>query len=869
MKAVHLQTEYLTNPLGIDITSPRFFWICEEGLAQTAYEIVCTRNGKPDWESGKVECADSTHIRYGGAALTSRDRVEWKVRLWDESGEAGPWSEAFFEMGLLHPADWKAKWISGNYRPVKNTRWPVGCFRKRFACGKEIVRARLYVTACGLYEMQLNGLRVGTAVLAPGNTDNRVRLQYQTYDVTELLRRGEENELTAELADGWYRGSSGAFAFTNVYGRMTKLFAQLEIDYADGTGDVICTNDSWDFSGDGPLLFADMKDGEVYDASRRPGYGGKTVVCAAEKAALTASNNVLVEKHESFEPTTIVTPSGKTVLDFGQNIAGFVAFDAQGKKGSKVHLRMGEMLDENGEFTQKNIQLKTPAHEVGMVGEILTISGMPQKASKELRLSPLQEVNFICSGGEDHYETRFAIFGFRYALLEADEAVKLSNIRSIAVYSSMEETSAFECSNPLVNQLYHNTLWSTKGNFCDVPLDCPTRERLGWTGDAQIFFNTGSFLMNSAAFYRKYMTDVWDAQKKNGLVPAVVPYNGAKFCYESTGSSVGWADVMELLPYRYWKRYGDLDQLRAWYPHIKKFAEYLLSHTGRKNAREGRKDPNNKYIYEKGFHLGEWAEAEEFADQFGVGSDRATAVRTEECTAYFSYGMRHLAEIAEACGDMEMAAKCREYQKGSAKAYEEMFLSPVPETDRQAKLVRPLYCDCATEKTRREVVDHLVDAVNRREGCVTTGFLSTPHILPMLSENGRSDMAYKMLENTKAPGWLYEVKSGATTVWETWEGDVSRNHYSPGAVCEWLFSYCAGIRVDGVRHFTVAPQPGGTLSYAEASYDSLYGHIASSWKTEDGKTSFAITVPSNTTATVCLPGIAPVEAGPGEHTWTL
>lgn len=867
MKAIHLKTEYLENPMGIDSIKPRFFWICEGGKKQTAYEIICTRDDQEIWNTGKCASAECTHIPYEGETLKSRDRVTWKVRLWDENDEAGEYSEASFEMGLLDAGDWQAKWISGDYKPKKNVHWPVGCFQKTFRVRSEIARARLYITACGLYEAHLNGQRVGDMVLAPGNTDVRKRLQYQTYDVTELLE--SENTLDADLADGWFRGYCDPFGDDNVYGKMTALLAQLEISYADGSRDVITTDESWKFSGDGPLQFADLRDGEICDASRKPSYCCRVRLAKAPKGRLAASNNVVPKKQEEFTPQLITTPSGKKVLDFGQNIAGFIAFDIQGEKGQKITLTMGEILDENGEFTQKNFQCKVPAHEVGMIGKIMVISGTPEKATKDLRMSPLQQVVFTCSGGEDHYETRFGYFGFRYALVETDLEINPENFRAIAVYSDMKQTGHFSCSNQDINAFVHNAIWSTKGNFCDVPTDCPTRERLGWTGDAQIYFNTGSYLMDSAAFYRKYLKDLWDAMKKDGKVPAVVPYNGGAMVYDNTGMSVGWADVVECLPYRYYKKYGDLDLLKESYPYIRRYAGYLLKHTGHKDRRAAKADPCNKYIYEKGMHLGEWAEPAEFQEHFGAGGGSEKASHAEEATGYFSYAMGILAEIAEVTGHDSDADIFREYEAGSAKAYDENFLNPIPTTDRQAKLVRPLAAHVVPEKKRQEVVDHLVQAIENRDYCVMTGFLSTPFILPVLTENGRTDVAYRMMENTKAPGWLFEVKAGATTVWETWEGDVSRNHYSPGASVEWLFETVAGIQMDGRRKFRIAPIPGGTLTEAQASYESIYGTVSSSWKKEDEKITYTIVVPSNTTAEITLPGQEARKVGAGKYTFTV
>lgn len=851
MKAIRLRTEYLDRPIGLSITKPRFFWNCEGGVKQTAYRIVVKKEGGEIlWDTGKILSDQMTHIRYEGKQLQSRDRVEWSVKLWDENDIEGEWSTSWFEMGLLKPEDWKAKWISGDYNPKKNTRYPVDCFKKEFTVHKKVKKARLYITACGLYQAKLNGKQVGKFCLAPGFTDYRYRLQYQTYDVTELLREGITNELEIQLADGWYRGSIGCFGATNVFGRQTKLLCQLEITYFDESQETIVSDDSFRWSNDGPIRFADLKDGEVYDASKTPSYSGKARI-VKEKLIPTASNNVDVCEHEVFTAKLLTTPSGKKVLDFGQNIAGFIAFTVKGRKGQKIRLLCGETLDENGEFTQSNIQVKKPAKEFNKLTEFLLPTGILEKIKYcKLVPTPRQEIVFFCSGGEDHYKMTFSIFGFRYALIETDVDFDPAQFKAIAVYSDLEQTGNFSCSNEKVNRFVQNTRWSMKGNFLDIPTDCPTRERLGWTGDAQVFFNTAAYFMNVAPFFRKWLLDIKDSQLKNGKIPAVVPYSGMDMLYKSIGGSVGWGDAVVLIPYRYWKRYGDEDILRDFYDVMRRYAIYMIKNTGHKNKKAAAANPYNRYTYEKGVHLGEWLEPEEFRDtKFGP-----SVLHTEECTAYLHYTMKHMAEIAHVLGKTEDYALFTEYAEGAKKAYDYLFLqNGTIDTDRQAKLVRPLALGLLDGEKKQNVQKRLVKAVENRGYRVGTGFLSTPFILSTLTEAGRVDVAYKMLENEEPPSWLAQVKAGATTVWEDWEGKGSHNHYSLGAVCEWMFDTVAGIRVGGRNHFIIAPHPGGTLTYAKAYYESIYGRVESSWQVEKGVMTIKVSIPCNTTAEVILP----------------
>jgi len=864
MRAVRLRTEYLDRPLGLGIARPRFSWNCEGGSTQTAYRILATRDGETVWDSGVVASSRMTHIAYEGRELTSRDRVEWAVTLWNETDAAGEASSTWFELGLLDAQDWTATWIAGDVALKKHARHPVDHFRTMFGTRGKVVRARLYATACGVYDAHLNGQRVGEFRLAPGSTDYRKRLQYQTYDVAHLL--ASHNRLEFRVADGWYRGSVGAYGPTNVFGRQTKLLAQLEITYADGTRDIVNTDDSFAWSNDGPIRFADLKDGEIVDANLAPSYAGKARR-AKPGPGPTASDNVEPREQEVFTPTLLTTPSGAQVLDFGQNIAGFVGFTVTAKRGQQITLRLGEMLDEAGEFTQANFIEHKPVKEFGRVSELLLMTGQHAKIRGELQATPMQEVRFTCADGENTYKTEFAVFGFQYALIDTEVAFEASDFRAIAVYSDMEQTGEFECSNRDVNRFLENTRWSMKGNFLDVPTDCPTRERLGWTGDAQVFFDTAASLMDVAPFYRKWLRDLADNQAKSGKVSAVVPYNGIAMLYDSSGGSVGWADATVLVPYRFWKRYGDEQILREFYPMMRAYAMFMIEHTGHRKKDDARKNPYNRFVYERGLHLGEWLEPEDVRDDVR-GNPRAA--RPEEATAYLHYTMTHIAEIASALHETTDAALFAEYADGAQKAYTHLFLGAgTIDIDRQAKLVRPLALGLIEGDVKSRVQDRLVRAVENNDYRVGTGFLSTPFLLPTLSDAGRADVAYRMLENPKAPGWLAEVEAGATTVWEDWEGTVSRNHYSPGAVCQWLFDTVAGIRITGENRFTIAPVPGGTLTHASASYTSPYGTVHSAWERTHAGIRLTVTIPANTVADVRLPDGERLDAASGTHEYLI
>ncbi|MBD5495383.1 MAG: family 78 glycoside hydrolase catalytic domain [Lachnospiraceae bacterium] len=862
MKAIRLRTEYLKEPLGLGTASPRFYWNCEGGVTQTAYKIVAKLERVTIWDSGKVLSSRMAHIAYEGAPLHSRDRVEWSVTLWDENDQPGEIAESWFELGLLETSDWTAMWISGDYKPNKKERYPVDCFCRTFSVEKPIAKARLYASARGVYDVAVNGKRIEEFIFAPGMTDYRKRIQYQTYDVTSLMQK--ENKVELRLADGWYRGSSAAYGVTNVYGTQTSVIAQLEITLTDGTFQTYITDDSWKWSNDGPIRFADMKDGEVYDARKEPGYDGTAKIAENIESSvkLTASNNVPVREKERFTPVLLQGKNGVRVLDFGQNIAGYLEFTVKEQSGSEMRLICGEVLDKDGRVDLSGIQESRPAKgwsQMSLVKKLLT-----NKVSGESDPTPRQEIRFICSGGKDHYKTGFAVFGFRYAQVEGDVEVCPEDFRAIAVYSDMEETGGFVCSDERINRLVENTKWSMKGNFLDIPTDCPTRERLGWTGDAQIFFDTGAYLMDTAAFFGKWLKDMEDAQYKDGLLPAVLPYQGVEMMYKSTGSSVGWADAVYLIPYRYYKRYGDKSILERTWPMVEKYAEYLMTHMGMKSKKDAKTNPHNAYTYEKGVHLGEWLEPEEFRDKvYGT-----QAKHPEECTAYLYYAMETIGEIADILGKDNMQERCRKTARGAKKAYDAMFVKTgTLDTDRQAKLVRPLALGLLDGETKKKAQERLTQAVEHYNYRVGTGFLSTPFLLPVLTEAGEVETAYKMLENTEKPGWLAEVLDGATTVWENWEGNLSQNHYSPGAVCQWMFDTVAGIRVEGENRLTIAPMPGGSLKHACAEYISPYGKVVSRWEETDRGTVYTVEIPANVTAKIILPDGRSEAVGSGVHTY--
>lgn len=848
MKAIRLKTEFLYNPIGVDFQNPLLTWNCEGGTKQTAYRILAKCNGKLAWDSGKVD-SDEMRAVYPNA-LSSRDRIEWSVTLWDENGIESEESSAFFEMGLLEKGDWKAKWISGNYAVNPLKRYPVDCFKKEFDT-ENIKKARIYATACGAYELKLNGKRVGDFILAPGHTDYRKRIQYQTYDVTDMLKSGK-NVITAELADGWYRGSCGAWGLKNQYGIQTKLFVQLEIEKNDGSRQLVVTDGAWAWSNDGERLFSDNQDGEIIDASLAPTYTKKAKV-TSHKVTPVASNNVAIREKETFSVVNVITtPSGNKVLDFGQNIAGYLKFSFDAKAGQKIKLRFGELFDENGEFTQKNIQCAT-----------------------KKRQTPLQEITYIAKDGLNEYKTKFAIFGFQYALVEGDIEWKPENFTAIAVYSDMEETIEFDCSHPLINKFVENTRWSAKNNHADIPTDCPTRERHGWTGDAQIFVDTASYFFDYAAFARKYIKDMCDGQRKNGVFRQITPVGGIDFYMNSMDGSAGWSDAGVLIPYRIYKKYGDIRILEDNYEAMRRYAKFKIKTIGKHymtGLPTGLSFKDSRKISNYGQSYGEWAEPTD-VNAFAVSD--FVCPHPEETTAYIVYMLETMAEIAEILGKYEDKKLYLEKAAVARSGYQKLVETKKYnyDTDRQAKLVRPLYFKLLSEKQTDFAKKRLLLALENYGWRLGTGFLSTPFILYVLADMD-IECAYRLLENEEMPGWLFMPKMGANTIWESWEGTeaqggvASLNHYSKGAVCEWIFGEMCGIKVGDENEYIVEPKVGGSITHASCEYNGIWGKIKSEWERESGKTVYTITIPANATAKVILPDGEHILSA-GNHTFKL
>ncbi|MBN2697428.1 MAG: glycoside hydrolase family 78 protein, partial [Bacteroidales bacterium] len=835
-----LTVEHKRDPMGITVPVPRLSWkifSAEPGQIQTAYQVLAASS--PDklserkadmWNSGKVESDQSILVEYGGRELLSRDRCWWSVRVWDKNGRSGEWSEpAYFEMGLLNPSDWKAEWITSSLR-FEEASHPAPLFRKEFSLGKQVAFARMYVTALGLYECYLNGEKVGDQVFTPGWTSYEHRLQFQVYDVTSLLLPGN-NAAGIRLGNGWY-----SMFNPNTNRRQEpkdlQALAQIEVVYTDGSSEWIGTGDDWK-SSTGAILKSEIYNGEVYDARleqsgwTEPGFDDSrwvgVRVTGARKDILMGIVSQPVRKIEEITPVeVIVTPGGDTVVDMGQNMVGWCRLLVQAPEGTTITLRHAEVLDKDGNFYTENLR------------------------------SAKQEVTYICKGGgaKEIYEPAFTFQGFRYVALsgypgEVTEEV----ITGVVIHSDLERTGTFSCNDKLINQLQHNIIWGQKGNFLDVPTDCPQRnERLGWTGDAQVFAPTACFNMNSAAFFTKWLGDLAADQHEDGAVPHVIPNVLGR------GDAHGWADAATIVPWTVYRYYGDTRILEEQYESMKRWVEYVRGEAG------------ESYLWKPvTTQFGDWlAYATTRSDYPGATTDKDLTA-----SAYFYHSTRLLQKTAEILGKEEDVLRYEALADHIKKAWNNEFVTPNGRlsSNTQTAYVVALSFGLLPEEREAQAAERLAMDV-RQFGHITTGFLGTADICHVLTKFGYLEEAYMLIYRKDYPSWLYPVTKGATTIWERWDGIKpdgtfqnagmnSFNHYAYGAVGDWLYSVVAGIQCDprtpGFKKIIIKPCPGGGMNDVECSHESPYGTIRSSWKIEEGMMKLKVTIPPNTAAVIWVP----------------
>ena len=842
-------TETRINPVGLDQVSPRFSWrLASErrNSRQTSYELRVSEDSATlvqgqqlTWNSGKVGSDTSTFVAYEGEPLRSGQRYYWQVRVSDNQGDTSEWSApAYWQMALLEPAtEFQAQWISPGYAEDSVQR-PSPYFRKKFTvpASKKIQSATAYVTAHGMYEAYLNGQRIGDAYLTPGWTSYDHRLQYQTYDVTDQLLAGD-NALGAVLGSGWYRGYLGFQDQKNIYGSDIALLLQLDIRYDDGSTESVRSDSSWK-SSTGPIRSSEIYHGEYYDARRAmPGWSQpdfddtsweKVVTQDYAKDGLLAAYNEPIRKQETFQPQAIfTTPAGELVADFGQNLVGWVQLTVQGTAGDSITLHHAEVLDKEGNFYTENLR------------------------------TAKQQNTYVLNGREpETFEPHFTFQGFRYVKIDGFPGeLKPENLTAVALYSDMMPTGDFTTSNELLNQLQHNIQWGQKGNFLDVPTDCPQRdERLGWTGDAQAFFRTAAYNMNVHNFFTKWMADVAAEQFPNGSVPFVVP----NVLGQEAAGSAGWADVATIIPWEMYRLYGDRRALADQYETMKKWVNYM-------------RDQSKEYLWQTGFHFGDWL----FYRPDDDNSGRA-AVTDKYLIAqcFFAHSTQYLINAAQALDKAEDVTEYTELLGHVKAAYRREYLTPSGRlvSGTQTAYVLALHFDMLPEALREQAANRLVANIRDYDTHLTTGFLGTPYLCHVLSRFGHSDVAYQLLMQKTYPSWLYPVTMGATTIWERWDGLKpdstfqtpsmnSYNHYAYGAIGDWMYRNIAGINASdealAYQKSIIKPRLGGNLTEGGGQLVTNYGTLASHWKISDSGLTLEVTIPANTTADVFVPTRSP------------
>jgi alpha-L-rhamnosidase len=830
-----LRTENMPNPIGIDVKTPRFSWQLvsnQRAVKQTAWEIKVTAGKNTVWNSGKIAGDQSVHVPYAGNTLQSATRYNWQVRVWDNNGSATPWSApAFFQTALLSPGEWKAQWITPGFTEDAINR-PAILFRKAFGINKKIRTATAYITSHGMYEAQINGQRVGDAYLTPGWTSYKKRLQYQVYDVTPLLANGQ-NAVGVSVGNGWYRGYLAWSNNKNVFGKDLALLFQLAITYTDGSTDIISSDNSWK-SSTGPVRYTEIYHGETIDLRQektgwtKAGYDDATwsgvQVVDSAKNILTATYNEPVKKQETFKPIKVLTtPNGKTVLDFGQNLVGWVMVKAKGNSGDSIVIKHAEVLDKYGNFYTDNL-----------------------RAAKAT-------ATYILDGkGEKILEPQFTFFGFRYIQVEGFPGeIKPENFTAVALYSDMAPTGNFSCSHPLLNQLQHNIQWGQRGNFLDVPTDCPQRdERLGWTGDAQAFSRTAAFNFGVNNFFAKWLRDVEADQAANGLIPSVIP----NVLGANSGGSTGWADVATILPWNMYLAYGDKRILENQYKSMKAWVGYMQAQS--KND-----------LWQTGFHYGDWLFFRPFDD-----NDGRAAVTDKYLIAqcFYAHSTQLLINTAKLLAHNEDAATYQALLEKIKAAFVKEYLTPNGRlvSGTQTAYVLALQFDMLPEELRTKAAARLAENVKSYNNHLTTGFLGTPYLCHVLSRFGYTDIAYKLLLQESYPSWLYPVKMGATTIWERWDGQKpdstfqtptmnSFNHYAYGAIGDWMYRVIAGLDTyedgPGYKHIKIQPHTGGNLTKAAATLQTYYGPASSSWTINGNELTMEVEIPANTTADIYIP----------------
>jgi alpha-L-rhamnosidase len=866
LSATHLRCEYLENPLGIDAIRPRLSWRLESdvrGRKQSAYRILVASSletlgqEKGDlWDTGRVESDQTIHVVYSGQELAPGDFCFWMVKVWDRDGNPSPWSRpAYWSVGPLEESDWEARWI-GTKAPAEPTNDPLPAqmLRKEFLIEGSIQRAVVHVSALGVYELRLNGDRVGDRILAPEWTDYHKRVQYQTIDITRMLREGN-NAVAARLGDGWYAGRIGLAnqvpdgPARGIYGPRPRLLVQLEVENASGEIRRVVTDESWRVTAEGPIRTSDILDGEYYDARReapgwdQPGFDDSlwtpVVIEEEVKAGLVSQPNEPIRVVEELIPIAVTEPEpGVFIFDLGQNMAGWCRISGKGRKGQEIRLRHAEVLNPDGTLYRDNLRIPK--------------DGGPWGAR--------QEDFYVFRGeGTEVFEPHFTYHGFRYVEVTGLEEKPGPDFLTGRVFcSSASETLEFECSNPMLNQLMRNILWTQRANLMSVPTDCPQRdERLGWMGDAQVFSPAACFNMDMAGFFTKWLQDVRDAQADDGRFPDFAPN---PFDPNKRFSGVpAWADAGVIVPWVVYQWYGDKRLLEKSFDSARRWVDTIHE-----------KNPDLIWRHSRGNDYGDWLNGDTLIRE-GWPTSGGQIPKEVFATLFFMRSANLVSRMADVLGREEEMKLYHDLANRIRAAFVSEFVSADGkiEGDTQAGYALALAFDALPEERRAAALNHLVEAIEKYDRHISTGFVSTIAMMNELTNRGRNDIAYRLLSNRTFPSWGYTIDQGATTIWERWDGYVegrgfqdpgmnSFSHYAIGAVGEWMVRSILGINPDpahpGFERIRIQPRPGGKLTWARGTYHSIRGPIRVDWKLGEGnRFQVDVEIPANTTAEVCVP----------------
>jgi len=829
VQVVDLRCEYLVDPVGIDVVQPRLSWKLESlwrGQKQTAYQILVAaseemlNDGRADlWDTGKVASDQSIHVVYAGKPLSSRTRCCWKVRIWDENDRASEFSEpAAWEMGLLTPQDWTAKWISTPGSDEDKAPRPAPMFRKGFVLSERPVSARVYICGLGYYELHLNGAKVGDHVLDPAFTRYDRRALYVTYDVTDRLRKGP-NALGVILGNGWYNMHTRAvWDFDKAPWRDRPVVrCQLEVTLADGTKTVVATDASWRVS-TGPIVFDSIRNGETYDARLEnadwdaPEYNGAdwpaAQIDAGPKGEIRAQMMPAIKVTGTLKPAKLTEPKpGVYVFDTGQNMTGWARLHVSGPVGTQVIMRYGERLNPDGTLDQREI-------------------GQHIKTGK-----PQTDTYILKGKGSEVWEPRFAYYGFQYVEVTGlPGKPDLDTLEARVVHTAFDSAGTFECSNELFNRIQHNTLWSYVSNFFGYPTDCPHREKNGWTGDAHLAAEAGLYNFHSAPAYAKWMNDFKDEQRDSGELPGIVPTSGWGYQW---GNGPAWDSAYVLIPWYLYEYQGNTRVIAEHYDRLKRYVDYL---TGKAK----------NHIVAIG--LGDW-----------VPAKTATPEKVTS-TGYYYRDALIVSKIAALLGKAEDAKKYGDLAQSIREAFNKEFYDPktgLYAGGTQTAMSCALYHGLVPGDQRQKVLDNLIAMIQKNGGHLDAGILGTKYLIDSLTAGGRADIVYTMATKTDYPSWGRWIAEGATTLWEQWDGNASRNHIMFGHISAWFYQVLGGIMPDseavGFKHFIIKPQLLGDVKWVRARHESMYGTIKSSWEIQADKFILKIVVPVNTTATVYVP----------------